>query len=114
MTGISGLVRKEESLRYSIEAGWVSQDRYPLQMGDVNGDGLADIVAFGGGGTYVSLAQANGGFTTQLVSNEFGYGADAGSWLSQDRNPRFVADVNGDGYDDIVGFHNDGVYVALA
>ncbi|OYX60725.1 MAG: hypothetical protein B7Y89_15345, partial [Novosphingobium sp. 32-60-15] len=42
--------------------GWSSQDRFPRQVADVNGDGLADIVGFGQAGALVSLGQANGTF----------------------------------------------------
>ncbi|WP_343073625.1 M12 family metallopeptidase, partial [Pyxidicoccus fallax] len=46
-----------------------------------------------------------------LWSREFGY--NAGGWLVE-KHPRTAADVNRDGRADIVGFANDGVYVALS
>ena len=33
--------------------GWSSNDAYPRELGDVNGDGMADIVGFAGDGVYV-------------------------------------------------------------
>jgi hypothetical protein len=36
--------------------GWVSQDRYPRQPADADGDGKADIAGFGYGGVYTALA----------------------------------------------------------
>src|SRR3954468_20692631 len=39
-----------------------------------------------------------------LALNNFGAGAAAGGWFSQDQNPRLLGDVNGDGRADIVGF----------
>src|SRR2546427_3524225 len=36
--------------------GWSSEDLYPRKLADVNGDSMADIVAFGQAGVYVSLA----------------------------------------------------------
>jgi hypothetical protein len=42
------------------------------------------------------------------------FGPAAGGWTSDDLYPRELADVNGDGRADIVGFGNAGVYVALA
>ena len=45
-----------------------------------------------------------------LVLMEFGY--DAGGWRVE-RHPRFLADLTGDGRADIVGFANEGVFVAL-
>jgi hypothetical protein len=44
----------------------------------------------------------------------FGAGTSAGGWASDDHFPRELADVNGDGRADIVGFGDAGVYVALA
>lgn len=46
----------------------------------------------------------------QLVLSQFG---TAQGWVDFNVNPRTLADVNGDGRLDIVGFANDGVYVAL-
>ena len=37
--------------------GWISDDRYPRLLADVNGDGKADIVGFADGGVLVSLAE---------------------------------------------------------
>jgi hypothetical protein len=48
----------------------------------------------------------------QFVLSAFGPGA--GGWMSQNRNPRLLADINNDGNADIVGFGADGVYVSLA
>ena len=42
--------------------GWVTNDRFPRELADVNHDGMADIVGFGGAGVYVSLATGNGAF----------------------------------------------------
>lgn len=95
--------------------GWTSDNTYPRELADVNGDNRADIVAFGEGGTYVALGQANGTFGAAFVATgQFGHSTGAGGWTSDDRYPRELADVNGDGRADIVGFGNDGVYVALA
>ncbi len=94
--------------------GWVSDDRYPRHMADVNGDGMADIVGFGEAGVYVALAAGNGSFDSlMLTAQNFASGA-GGGWESDDRYPRHMADVNGDGMADIVGFGDAGVYVALA
>jgi RHS repeat-associated protein len=84
---------------------------HPRMMADVNGDGMADVVGFGYDGVYVSLSTGSG-FTPlpkePWVSN-FGY--DAGSWHG---HPRYMADLNGDGKSDIVGFGDDGVTVSLS
>ena len=98
------------STNYGTTGGWNSQDRWTRLLGDVNGDGRDDIVAFGGD-TYVALAKADGTFNTGILGLA-GLG-DNNGWNSQDKWPRLLADVNGDGKDDIVAF-SDYTYVALA
>src|SRR5262249_39175036 len=90
--------------------GWTSQDLYPRTLADVNGDGMADIIGFGQAGVWESLATPGGQFaarTVELVA----FGTDAGGTgsPSQDLYPRALADVNGDGMADIVGFGATGV-----
>ncbi len=95
--------------------GWSSDNIYTRQLGDVNGDGRADIVGFGIAGVYVALGDAGGGFgPAQLRLQNFGTSPEGGGWTSYDRYPRTLADVNGDGRADIVGFGENGVFVALA
>ena len=94
--------------------GWVSQDLYPRVLGDVNGDGRADIVGFGSAGAFTSLGQANGTFAAPILAlNGFGAGAAGGGWVSEDLYPRVLGDVNGDGRADIVGFGSAGAFTAL-
>jgi len=60
-----------------------------------------------------SLATPGGHFaapTFELAA----FGTNAGGWSSQDLYPRALADVNGDGMADIVGFGATGVFVSLA
>ena len=93
--------------------GWSSDDLYKRELADVNGDGMADIVGFGHAGVYVSLATGNGHFaapTFELAA----FAPGAGGWSSDDLYKRELADVNGDGMADIVGFGHSGVYVSLA
>ncbi|MEA2840816.1 MAG: large repetitive protein [Methylobacteriaceae bacterium] len=92
--------------------GWASNDRYPRELADVNGDGMADIVAFGSTGVWVSLATGAGRFAAPVF--ELPVFAEADGWTSNDRYPRELADVNGDGMADIVGFGATGVWVSLA
>jgi len=93
--------------------GWSSDDTYPRALADVNGDGMADIIGFGVAGVYESLATPGGHFaapTFELAA----FGTNAGGWSSQDLYPRTLADVNGDGMADIVGFGADGIFMSLA
>jgi hypothetical protein len=96
---------------FGYDAGGWRTERHPRFMADVTGDGRADIVGFGNAGVYVSLARADGSYgpVTRVVDN---YGYDAGGWRVE-MHPRFLADTNGDGKADIVGFGNAGVYVSL-
>jgi len=99
---------------YGVTAGgWSSFGKFPRQVADVNGDGRADVIGFGDGATFVSLGQSSGTFGSpfQAISN---YGVTAGGWSSFNTYPRQVADVNGDGRADIIGFASDGVYVSLS
>jgi len=103
-----------ELAAFGVEAGgWSSDNTYPRTLADVNGDGRADIVAFSSAGVYESLATGNGDFmapTFELAA----FGTSAGGWSSNDTYPRTLADVDGDGRADIVGFSSAGVYVSRA
>ncbi len=93
--------------------GWNDNNIYLRQMVDVNGDGRADIVGFASSGVQVSLATASGSFgavTQELAA----FGADTGGWNNNNVNLREMADVNGDGMADIVGFGSAGALVSLA
>ena len=92
--------------------GWNSDNLYPRELADVNGDGMADIVGFGTPGAYVALATGGGTFgPISFMLAQFGEG---GGWTNNNLYPRRLADVNGDGMADIVGFGTAGAYVALA
>jgi Glycosyl hydrolases family 16/FG-GAP-like repeat len=93
--------------------GWSSDNSYPREVADVNGDHMADIVGFGNGGVWVALATGGGHFA-QPTFELAAFGLNAGGWSSDDTYPRLLADVNNDQMADIVGFGNAGVWVALA
>ncbi len=83
------------STAFGTNNGWTSQDAYPRELADVNGDGKADIVGFGADGVYVSLANGDGTFAAPILATpSFG---TANGWTSNDTYPRELADVNGDG-----------------
>ena len=79
-------------------------------MADLTGDGRADIVGFGNVGAWVALNNGDGTFQAPRLATDLG-GSNSG-W-QVDKHPRFLADLTGDGRAGIVGFGDDGVWVAL-
>ncbi|WP_414170205.1 FG-GAP-like repeat-containing protein [Streptoverticillium reticulum] len=94
--------------------GWLV-DKHPRFLVDTTGDGRADIVGCHDDGVWVSLQDEEGKFaplTDEPVLRAFGHNEKAGGWLV-DKHPRFLVDTTGDGRADIVGCHDDGVWVSL-
>lgn len=97
---------------FNAASGWTSQDRTPRHIADLNGDGYADIVGFGQAGVLVSYGSAAGTFSgVSIAVANFG---QAAGWSSDNLFHRELADVNGDGRADIVGFGQAGTLVSLA
>jgi hypothetical protein len=93
-----------------VAGGWRA-NLHVRTAGDVNADGMDDIVGFGNAGVYRALATGNGGLgPAEFVVADFGY--DQG-WRN-DKHVRLLADVNGDKRKDIVGFGTHGVWVSLS
>lgn len=80
-------------------------------IADVTGDGRADVVAFGESGVRVARSTGTGFGPSEGWLSTMGSRPSAGGWV-ESVNPRTVADVDGDGFLDAVGFARDGVYVA--
>src|SRR5262245_9294972 len=93
--------------------GWSSQDTYPRFIADITGDGFADIVGFAQNGVYVAVNTHAGVTAPKFVAGSSFWGTQTGGWSSEDAYPRELADVNGDGMADLVGFGQSGVYVSL-
>jgi uncharacterized Zn-finger protein len=94
--------------QFGANAGW-NVDNHPRMLVDINKDGQAGILGFANDGVHIALSNGDGTFRIlPTVLPQFG---SAVGW-NVDR-PRMVADLNGDGFPDIIGFANDGVHVAL-
>lgn len=91
---------------------WTDNNVFPRSLVDVNGDGLADIVGFGSDGVYVALSTGGNFAWPAIWSTDYPSGANQ-PWPDNNANPRVLADVNGDGLPDIVGFGADAVHVAV-
>ncbi|AJT69872.1 hypothetical protein T261_8278 [Streptomyces lydicus] len=93
--------------------GWLA-DKHPRFLADTTGDGRLDIVGCHDNGVWVSLQDEQGKFAPipdEPVLKAFGYGKEAGGWLV-DKHPRFLTDTTGDRRLDIVGCHDNGVWVS--
>ena len=96
---------------YGANYGWTTASHIRT-TGDVNGDGRDDVVGFGQDGVYVSISrpgQRKFDAPQRWLAN---FGFAQGYRVAE--HPRFVADVNGDGKDDLVAFAADGVRVSLS
>ncbi|MGW0552288.1 FG-GAP-like repeat-containing protein [Streptomyces altiplanensis] len=94
--------------------GWLA-GKHPCFLADTTGDGRADIVGLHDDGVWISLQDEEGTFAPLAdgpVLKAFGHDEEAGGWLAG-KHPRFLADTTGDGRADIVGCHDDSVWVSL-
>jgi len=84
-------------------------------LANLTGEGRPGVVVLSADGVRISAQDAGGTFAPtggQPVLKAFGHGKQAGGWLA-DKHLRFLADTTGDGRLDIVGCHDDGVWVSL-
>ena len=94
---------------FGPDRGWQGT-KHPRLTGDLDADRRADLVAFGDAGVWMALSDNDGTFGKAIfILAELGY--DQG-WRVEN-HLRSTADVTGDGRDDIVGFGDDGVWVAV-
>ncbi|MEQ1622936.1 MAG: VCBS repeat-containing protein, partial [Methylococcales bacterium] len=95
--------------QFGSNQGWSNEGIVPRMVEDVNGDGKPDIVGFSSVGVYVALNTGTGFAPSALWTSQFGSNQ---GWSNEGIVPRRLADINGDGKPDIVGFFNAGVTVS--
>jgi len=100
------------SAEFGYNQGWRVETHERL-LGDITGDGKPDIVAFKEDGVITALNKGDGTFAPgKHVLNFFGNSTNP-PW-TKSMHPRMLADVNGNGRMDIVGFGDWGVWVAFS
>ncbi|WP_113700113.1 FG-GAP repeat domain-containing protein [Nonomuraea lactucae] len=92
---------------FGYDNGW-RVDRHPRFVADLTGDGKADLVGFGNNGVRVARAIGGGLYEAPgLITKHFGYGG----WWRTERHPILLGDTTRNRRADIVGFHDDGVWI---
>jgi FG-GAP-like repeat len=91
--------------------GWDPQKHVRLVL-DLNHDGYPDILGFGEDGVWVAFGKGDGTFgPVQPAMANQNFGVQQGWSVAKD--VRLLADLNNDGYPDIVGFGLQGVWTAM-
>ncbi|KAF9036335.1 hypothetical protein BJ165DRAFT_1508012 [Panaeolus papilionaceus] len=89
--------------------GW-RVDQHPRFVADLTGSKRCNLIGFGHSGVMVALNRGDGTFDDpKLVGSDFGYNT---GWRVE-KHVRLLADVDGDGLPDIVGFGETGVWVGI-
>lgn len=96
---------------FTVNNGWTSENRHPRQLVDMNGDGYPDIAGFSSLGLQVALWDGNTFLTHTTWTTDF---KGSSLWENEGKNPRYLVDINGDGYPDVLGLSTDGVHVAFS
>lgn len=109
-TGEGFSAPRKWSSSFGADRGW-REDVTPRHLIDMNGDGRPDIVGFARSGVYVALNTGSSFAEPKRWTTSFGANSSSAGWRTT-RDPRTLADIDGDGRPDVVGFRADGVWVA--
>jgi hypothetical protein len=94
---------------FGYNAGGWRVEKHPRFVASLTADKRGDIVGFGNDGVYIAIYNGNGTFQPiRRVIDNFGYNQ---GWRVE-KHPRFVVDLTGDGYADIIGFGENSVWVS--
>lgn len=96
---------------YNNGAGYGTATQPSPSIGNVSNDHRANLVGFSSSGVVSATSRGDGTFDAARRVNA-GFGSGRGWTVAQ--HPRLLADVTGEGWADVVGFGNAGVFVALA
>ena len=95
---------------FGFEAGGWRVDKHLRLVQDITGDGKADVIGFGNEAVLAYLNNGDGTFGDISLLSIADFCFNKG-WRI-DRHPRFIGNVAGGGHADVIGFHDDGVYIA--
>lgn len=96
---------------YNNGTGYGTATQPSPSLGNISNDNRADIVGFSSTGVVSATSRGDGTFNAaRRVNADFG---SARGWTVA-QHPRLLADVTGEGWADVVGFGNAGVFVGLA
>ena len=98
---------------FDYDAGYTDRNVVSREIGDFNGDGMDDVIGIGYSGSTMALSNGSSFVTTPSWTNLTVFSANAG-FNNRNRMPLKVADVNGDGMDDLIGFGYHNIVVAVS
>lgn len=97
-------VIKKTYIKYNFIKEWYTNNEFPRFCADVNGDGRADLVAFGDKGVYVALSNGEGFNEPSFELNDFG---KSNGFSSFDEFPRLVGNVLGNKKASLIAFNSN-------